>query len=134
MDESDERGLANPRQRNRRHSEAEGLGDRGGIYRRGRETCSCSVSARPTLSRKQNEKIQVRKHVAKHPLFSISPWSSDPKENELGRLHGKNLYDAVETVAKMLYAAGISHEEFPDYVQQYRRNLEDPKLKIYHLW
>lgn len=68
------------------------------------------------------------------PPHSISPWSSDEKEREIGRLHARNLFDAVETTTKMLYAAGMSQEEVQAYVANYRANLEDLSLKIYHPW
>lgn len=64
----------------------------------------------------------------------ISAWSSDPLEQELGRLHQENLYNAVEAVIKMFYAAGMTQEEVQKYIADYRNNLYDPRLKIYHPW
>ncbi|KUI57361.1 hypothetical protein VP1G_04729 [Cytospora mali] len=72
--------------------------------------------------------------VEKQILVPISPWSSDPLEKELGRLHQENLYNAVGAVVKMFYAAGMSQEEVHNYVVDYRNNLHDPRLKIYHPW
>lgn len=55
-------------------------------------------------------------------------------EQELGRLHQENLYNAVEAVIKMFYAAGMTQDEVQKYVADYRNNLHDPRLKIYHPW
>lgn len=52
----------------------------------------------------------------------------------MGRLHAQNLFDGVETTTKMLYAAGLSEEEVQAYVVDYRTNLADLRLKIYHPW
>lgn len=72
--------------------------------------------------------------VEKRILVPISAWSSDPLEQELGRLHQENLYNAVEAVIKMFYAAGMTQEEVQKYIADYRNNLYDPRLKIYHPW
>ncbi|KAK7733985.1 hypothetical protein SLS53_007980 [Cytospora paraplurivora] len=72
--------------------------------------------------------------VEKRILVPISPWSSDPLEQELGRLHQENLYTAVAAGIKLFHAVGMTQNDVQQYVFDYRNNLRDPDLKIYHPW
>lgn len=68
-----------------------------------------------------------------HP-HRISPWSPDLLEQELGRLHQENLYTAVAAAIKLFHAVGMTQNDVQRYVLNYRNNLRDPDLKIYHPW
>lgn len=49
-------------------------------------------------------------------------------------MDAKNLFDAVGTSAKLLFAGGLPQDEFPTYVESYRKNLKDLSLKISREW
>lgn len=66
--------------------------------------------------------------------YSITPWSSDPREEEVGRLLQRNWHDAIESAIKALYATSMSPEETRAYIEACQDNLKDPDLKIYHTW
>lgn len=55
-------------------------------------------------------------------------------EQELGRLHQENLYTAVAAAIKLFHAVGMTQNDVQRYVFNYRNNLRDPDLKIYHPW
>lgn len=67
-------------------------------------------------------------------LFSVGPWSSNPKETELGRVYQSNAHDLIEALVKALYATTLSPEETRAYIEACQNNLKDPDLKVKHTW
>lgn len=63
----------------------------------------------------------------------ITPWSSDPNEQEIGRLQAKNWHVAVESGIKALYAA-LPPEDTEAYIEACQDNLRAKDLKISHTW
>lgn len=63
----------------------------------------------------------------------ITPWSSEPKEREIGRLQAKNWHVAVESGIKALYAA-LPPEDTEAYIEACQDNLKAADLKISHTW
>ncbi|KAJ4390790.1 hypothetical protein N0V93_004388 [Gnomoniopsis smithogilvyi] len=69
--------------------------------------------------------------VEKKFSVPITPWSSDPKEREIGRLQVQNWYVAVESAVNTVYAA-LQPEEQEAYIVACQENLKAKDLKIYH--
>lgn len=65
---------------------------------------------------------------------SITPWSSDRREAEIGRLLQRNWHDAIESAIKALYATSLSPEDTSAYIEACQNNLRDLDLKLYHTW
>lgn len=63
----------------------------------------------------------------------ITPWSSDPKEKEIGHLQAKNWHIGIESAIKALYAT-LPPEDIEMYIEACQNNLKVADLKIYHTW
>lgn len=64
-------------------------------------------------------------------LCPMSPWSSDPRLNEIGRLGSETTFSAIKAFEKMLASAGWSEEEVEALQQGIIKEHQDPTYQSY---